>query len=108
MTKDELDKILISYAYEILTYEEIHNFGSPEKFHKWIRKHIIPINKSELEVGKEYSGECRNANKAIWNGEKFIYTRYKFGIKYQEKINHYEDDDGYDVFVPIKEVNNEI
>lgn len=34
MTKDELDKILISYAYEILTYEEIHNFGSPEKFHK--------------------------------------------------------------------------
>ena len=32
----------------------------------------------------------------------------KFGTDYIEEINHYEDDDGYDVFVPIEEINNEI
>lgn len=102
MDKDELDRILVSYAYGILTYEEIHGFGSPEKFHEWVKEHIIPINKSELETGKEYSGECRNANKAVWDGKKFTYMRHKFGTEYPEHINHYEDDDGYDVFIPIK------
>ena len=30
--------------------------------------------------------------------------RTKFGSKFLEKINHYEDDDGFDVFGPIKEI----
>ena len=70
--------------------------------------HYKIIPKSELIINKKYNGNCRNASEAVWNGEKFIYKRYKFGTDYIEKINHYEDDDGYDVFVPIEEINNEI
>ena len=60
------------------------------------------IPKSELRNGITYRGECRNASEAIWDVDKFVYIRHKFGSSYPEEINHYEDDDGYDVFVPIE------
>lgn len=60
------------------------------------------IPKSELRNGITYKGNCRNASEAIWDVDKFVYTRYKFGSTYLETINHYEDDDGYDVFVPVE------
>lgn len=55
-----------------------------------------------LEVGKTYIGTCRNASEAIWQGDHFVYQRSKFGYTYTEKINHFQNDDGFDVFVPIK------
>ena len=64
------------------------------------------IPKNELIINKVYLGSCRNSDKAKWNGKTFEYTRIKFGTSYIEEINHFEDDDGYDVFVPIKEVND--
>ena len=60
------------------------------------------IPKEELIVGETYIGNCRNASEAVWNGEKFTYMRTKFGNTYAEDISHFQDDDGYDVFVPIK------
>ena len=60
------------------------------------------ITKNELIIGKTYIGDCRNATEAIWDGKVFKYMRTKFGSTYEEEINHFEDDDGYDVFVPIK------
>lgn len=60
------------------------------------------IPKDKLIVGKTYIGDCRNASEAVWNGEKFTYMRTKFGNTYEEDINHFQDDDGYDLFVPIK------
>ena len=77
-----------------------------EGFRNYVKKHVIPISKSELLVGQEYPGHCRNAGKAIWDGEKFLYKRYKFGRLEDATINHYEDDDkpGIDVFVPVKEI----
>lgn len=65
---------------------------------------IGAIPKSKLEVGKKYKGYCRNASEAIWLGDKFEYDRYKFGSTFKEKINHFEDDNGYDLFVPYKEL----
>ena len=64
------------------------------------------IPKSQLIVGKTYKGYCRNASEAIWLGDKFEYDRYKFGITYKETINHFEDDNGYDLFVPYEELEN--
>ena len=61
------------------------------------------IPKRKLRVGVTYIGSCRNADEAVWNGRKFEYRRYKFGEWYDDTINHFEDDDGYDVFVPIIE-----
>ena len=103
MNAKELLACCTQYAIDILSYEEYHSMGLDD-FRKWVKEHIIPIPKSELEVGKEYPGHCRNASKAIWNGKVFQYTRRKFGSEFLEEINHYEDDDGYDVFVPIKEI----
>ena len=60
------------------------------------RKDWIP--KEQLEVGAEYAGHCRNASKATWNGERFVYTRHKFGSSFLEEIECPEDDRGYDVF----------
>lgn len=77
-----------------------------EEFRKYVTEHIIPIPKSELVVGETYPGHCRNASRATWDGKVFHYTREKFGCEFEEKINHYEDDnnEGVDVFVPIKEI----
>ena len=60
------------------------------------------IPKDKLEIGKTYIGSCRNASEAMWDGSKFIYNRHKFGFVYEAQINHFQDDDGYDLFVPIK------
>lgn len=62
------------------------------------------IAKKDLVVGKTYIGTCRNANEAVWIGECFQYERTKFGYTFLEKINHFEDDNGFDLFIPIKEI----
>ena len=83
---------------------------TPELYQKYVIPNFIrcgAIPKDKLVVGKTYFGSCRNADKAIWLGDKFEYTRNKFGASYQEKINHFEDDDGFDLFVPIREINSE-
>ena len=66
----------------------------------FIRCGAIP--KKDLIAGRTYIGECRNASEAVWNGEVFIYQRHKFHLVYPEEINHFEDDDGSDLFIPIK------
>lgn len=65
------------------------------------------IPKSEMIVDKEYEGHCRNSGKAVWKGDHFEYQRYKLGSYYTDEINHYEDDDGYDVFVPTEEIKQD-
>ena len=63
---------------------------------------VYVIPKNELIIGETYDGNCRNSDSAKWNGNTFEYIRHKFGSSYMEEINHFEDDDGYDVFVPMK------
>ena len=65
-----------------------------------IKHGAIPLDK--LEVGKTYIGHCRNANEAVWMGDHFVYQRYKFGFTFPEKINHFQNDNGYDLFLPIR------
>ena len=60
------------------------------------------IPKVDLIVGETYLGHCRNASEAVWDGEHFTYIRHKFGMEYPENINHFEDDNGFDLFVPLK------
>ena len=64
------------------------------------------IAKKDLIHGAYYWGSCRNAQTARWNGitEKFVYWRHTFGKRYVEDINHPEDDNGFDLFVPTEEV----
>ena len=63
---------------------------------------VHPIPKDELVIGLTYKGNCRNSDIAVWDGKVFWYDRHKFGSTFRESINHYENDDGYDVFVPFE------
>ena len=78
-----------------------------DELQKYVAKRFVELGalpKEALQDGHLYLGNCRNASRAIWNGKKFKYTRYKFGITFEEEINHFEDDEGNDVFVPIKDI----
>lgn len=61
------------------------------------------IKKSDLIDGKVYFGNCRNATIAKWDAgkQRFIYKRVKFNSSFDEEIPHPEDDEGFDIFVPV-------
>ena len=82
---------------------------TPEDYKEYVIKNYIrcgAIPKKDLIIGETYLGDCRNASEAVWNGKVFVYKRRKFNLEYYEEINHFEDDDGYDLFVPIKLKDN--
>jgi hypothetical protein len=62
------------------------------------------ITKADLIDGGYYIGDHRRAKIAIWNEKEnhFIYNRYKFGQMFKDTCNHFEDDDGFALFVPIR------
>lgn len=66
------------------------------------------IPKNELVDGQFYFGEYRNANVGRWIAEKqvFEHWRYKFGYRLDD-CNHFEDDNGYALFVPIRLANEQ-
>ena len=115
--KDRLEELrknripnLIKWLEEMEPFNNEDDIPEPPVMEKELYdKYVIPnfircgaIPKDKLIVGKTYIGSCRNASEAIWNGKVFTYKRTKFGFTYDEDINHFQDDDGYDVFVPIK------
>ncbi len=61
----------------------------------------VMIPKHALTVGEYYVGLCRNATVARWDGERFHHWRRKFGHEFVETIHHPEDDQDFDVFVPV-------
>lgn len=63
-------------------------------------KGVIP--KKDLQKGTYYFGKCRNATVALWNGYEFVYMRDKMGAHFPETIFHLEDDNGFDLFVPLE------
>ncbi len=90
-----------------------------EKYSEWciLARDLGAIPKSKLKDGAYYYGRCRNAYVAKWNAGKvgkvhsptgqFTYMRTKFSSTFPEDINHFEDDNGFDLFVPIQEVEPE-
>ena len=91
MTEREINNRILFFC--VSYNEEYHADLKPEQ--------CTLLYKKDLEVGQEYWGYCRNSDKAIWTGKEFEYKRYKFGSYYTDTINHFEDDDGYDLFVPV-------
>jgi hypothetical protein len=67
------------------------------------------IPKKDLVDGQFYAGDHRNATIARWdaNKNKFIYMRTKWNATFEDDCNHFEDDDGYALFVPIKTATEE-
>lgn len=73
-----------------------------EKLEKAV--HYGLILKKDLEDGATYIGDCRNASEAVWHADKqrFTYIRHKFGSSFPEDIVHPEDDEGFDIFCPVR------
>jgi hypothetical protein len=63
--------------------------------------------KKDLIDGGYYLGWCRNAIVAKWIGVPgcFVHWRTVFNDTFTEEINHPEDDDGSDIFMPLKQIN---
>lgn len=61
------------------------------------------IAKKDLIDGATYRGKTRNATIAMWDEKKanFIHYRTDF-VRYRDVVNHFEDDNGFALFVPIK------
>ena len=110
MTKEERYNSILEYWQTRPIFKDEDDIPSIPIVNEEDYKNIIIPNiircggipKDKLEIGKTYIGSCRNASEATWNGEKFTYIRHKFETSYPEDINHFEDDNGYDLFVPIK------
>lgn len=105
-TKEFLENL--TFFNDVENIPLIPHMRTKEDYEKYVVKNFIrcgAIQKDKLEIGKTYKGTCRNSDKATWNGKQFEYDRYKFGTTYKDKINHFEDDDGYDLFVPLKVYN---
>lgn len=66
----------------------------------------ICIPKAALAQWAYYVGHCRNSKIAMWNPDRqvFVYLRVKFGSVEDAEINHFEDDNGFDLFFPYREV----
>lgn len=88
------------YEFPVVPFENVmKEIVVPE----FIRLGAIP--RKDLIVGKRYKGYCRNADEATWNGTEFVYVRHKFDSMFEENVKHFEDDDGYDVFVPYRVID---
>lgn len=92
------------------SYIEIPNFTDKD----WYIKEVVPvliekglIPKDKLQVSHWYSGCCRNAHQAQWDGKKFWYKRYKFGDTFNESIDHFDSKTPFDVFIPLAEIECE-
>ena len=107
--KAHRNELLIKRLEEMVPFDDEYIPSPPIVDNETYRKYVIPnfvrcgaIPSSELIVGKKYYGHCRNADVAVWLDDRFEYERTKFGSSYIECINNFDNDNGYDLFVPIR------
>ena len=69
-----------------------------------IKAGAIPL--VELQDGAVYEGDHRCGKVARWHEEKqeFEYPDWEFNVKTTARCNHFENDDGFALFVPLKKV----
>lgn len=83
---------------------EFPRYKSKEEYQDIIEKYLElgAIAKEDLILGGWYIGQSRSTGIAQWIGDKFIFIRHKMDGRYIDSINHFEDDDNYDLFIPFK------
>ena len=86
-----------------ITQEEHDNFYIP----KLIEAGAIP--KNQLVDNTWYYGNFRNTRFCLWDdkNQEFKYWRHKFGRAFWGTCEHFQNDIGYAVFVPIREATQE-
>lgn len=65
---------------------------------------MIPLDR--MQDGMMYAGHCRNADTAVWHAatKDFVIMRTEWGQTFPEHIPHPQNDEGFDVFVPVLEI----
>ncbi len=84
---------------------EFPRWETQEEFQQLIKEYLEAgaIAKEDLIPGAWYIGQSRSANVAQWFPKTgFEFIRHKFSGSYIDHINHFQDDDGYDLFIPFK------
>lgn len=114
LTKEEREKNVRQYWVElkepfVLCYD-VPNLPIPledYQIKKLIELGAIP--KDRLEDGILYYGEHRRTHFAKWNAKenKFEYRRFKFGTFFIDDCKHFQDDDNFALFVPIRKATEE-
>jgi len=112
--KAERKKAMIKYWNELKPFLTPNDVPAiPRVKEKEYKEFYVPrliaagaIPKADLLDNQFYFGEYRNANVGKWIAEKnvFEHWRYKFGFRIDE-CNHFEDDNGFALFVPIRLAN---
>lgn len=97
---------------EVTDIPELPRIEDPEEWKSFYVVKLIEagaIPKDLLKDGAYYLGDHRRATVAQWRAAEgqFTYMRSKFGRVYEDYCNHFEDDDGYSLFVPIMEATEE-
>ncbi len=89
--------------------EDVPELPRADNLEEW-KEFYVPIIINKGGIPKEklvdeewYYGDHRRCHFAKWNEKenKFEYVRYKFGY-YWDECNHFEDDDGFALFVPLR------
>lgn len=82
----------------VVDHDLYHEYYVP----KLIAAGAIP--KKDLVDQQIYIGDHRNATVAKWieKENRFVYNRTKFTMIFPDYCNHFEDDDGFALFVPIR------
>src|SRR5574338_1481717 len=103
MNRESQDDLILSVLRQF-------SFSKPVKAEELEKAYAAGmIKKENLKDGQYYLGHCRNARVALWSSElnQFVYRRYKFGDFLTETIMHPADDDQFDLFVPVAEIEPE-
>lgn len=90
---------IVRFDKNTIKQVRLSNHLTDDLINELLAKGVLP--KESLIPNETYIGKCRNASEAVWNGEKFCYQRTKFGNTFLETINHFQDDNGFDLFLPI-------
>lgn len=71
-------------------------------FHVRRLKELGAMAKGQLVTDQWYIGDHRCVTVARWDGSRFTYIKQEFNFRFFEECNHFEDDDGYSLFVPLR------
>jgi len=68
---------------------------------------MIPLK--DLQDKSYYYGICRNTRIARWvnSANCFLYIREKHKSFHMAEINHPANDNGFDLFIPLRKINEE-
>jgi len=108
--KEERQKRIKEYWQDVPKFNTINDVPDlPRVDEKEWKEFYVPklinagaIPKKDMVEGQIYIGQHRQASVAKWDGKCFVYNRTKFNATFEDKCNHFEDDDGFALFVPIK------